>query len=273
MTSKKVWVVSSLLVVLLLFVYRPYRTELELSQLDLPHCEMNQKLQTQVTFYVDHAISNPKLETNLKDAIEYGNQVLRNSCIPMERMLKTIEYVDFKLSGGEDEYVIHSRLEKAVGEGRISQHRAHPTDYYVVVLKDERSVFDDGTTGIADITNNNGNNALISDRASIHVLEHELGHIAWAQHKDTWPFPSLESSIKLAVDEHLHFKLKRYARAFTCTNAGTVMSYEERILPIYSSPEIRYRGKACGDSDVADNARVLREYAMDQMAILQEVRK
>lgn len=269
MTLKMKVVAGSVLAALLLFSFRPDRTPIQLSELYLPQCEMDERLQTRVTFYIDHAIKGENIESKLMSALDYANQVLSNSCVPMIRTLQAFEYVNFHLVGGEDEYVIHNRLAKAIGESKMSAYQSSLADYYVVVLKDERSVFDDGTTGVADFANNGSRNALLSDKADIHVLEHEFGHIAWAQHKDTWPFPSLESSLKLAVDDDLHHKLKRYARATTCSNAGSIMSYEERILPIYSNPQVRYRGEACGDTEVADNARILREYAIEKMALLQ----
>ena len=40
-----------------------------------------------------------------------------------------------------------------------------------------------------------------------------------------------------------------------------VMTYAEKVLPVYSSPNIQYYGKACGDAEKADNARHMREFA------------
>ncbi|GAL31060.1 hypothetical protein JCM19239_2728 [Vibrio variabilis] len=39
------------------------------------------------------------------------------------------------------------------------------------------------------------------------------------------------------------------------------MTYSEKIVPAYSSPEITNNGETCGEDGFADNARVMREYA------------
>ena len=268
MSSKTKWVLVSVLVTLFLFTYRPDRTELLLDELELPKCDITERLNTTITFYVDRGAFTPKLQNRLTAAIEYANQVLDNSCIPMRRTLDAMVSVDLNLSGQEDEYGIYYRLLDAVGADKMVQHDLDMHHYYVIVIGDEHTIFDDGTTGIADLNNDGSRSVLLSDVAKVHVLEHEFGHLAWAQHKDTWPFPSMEGTLKLAVEKKFHDKLKRYARAYTCKNAGTVMSYEERIVPIYSSPLIHYRGAQCGDPKVADNARVLREYAWEQLSKL-----
>ncbi|GAL32233.1 hypothetical protein JCM19240_5664 [Vibrio maritimus] len=43
------------------------------------------------------------------------------------------------------------------------------------------------------------------------------------------------------------------------------MTYADKSLPIYSSPDIKYYGTTCGDADSADNARHMREFAMSLM--------
>ncbi|EJU9788362.1 TPA: hypothetical protein I7686_21920, partial [Vibrio vulnificus] len=102
----------------------------------------------------------------------------------------------------------------------------------------------------------------ISSNAPIHVLEHELGHLSWAQHSEKHPIPNLTMFLKSAISQEYQEKLVPYARAFKCGDSGTIMSYERNILPIYSSPQIKYQEEFCGNSASADNARVLRDYAL-----------
>ncbi|MGP9147147.1 hypothetical protein [Vibrio parahaemolyticus] len=103
----------------------------------------------------------------------------------------------------------------------------------------------------------------ISSGAPMHILEHELGHLSWAQHRESSPVPNLTMSLKSAVPQEYHEKLIPYARVFKCGDSGTIMSYERNILPIYSSPLVKYQGHVCGDVVSGDNARVLREFALE----------
>ncbi len=44
------------------------------------------------------------------------------------------------------------------------------------------------------------------------------------------------------------------------------MTYAEKQLPAYSSPDIKYYGQACGNAETADNARHMREFALSLVA-------
>lgn len=94
------------------------------------------------------------------------------------------------------------------------------------------------------------------------MLEHELGHLSWAQNSDSHPVPNLTMFLKSVVPEEYLEKLIPYARAFKCGYSGSTMSYELNILPIYSSPQTSYQAEFCGNRESADNARVLRDYAL-----------
>nr|WP_234405715.1 hypothetical protein [Vibrio cholerae] len=44
------------------------------------------------------------------------------------------------------------------------------------------------------------------------------------------------------------------------------MTYAEKPLPVYSSPDIKYYGQACGNAETADNARHMQEFAQSLIA-------
>lgn len=269
MQNKTKWVVASLMAAALMFIYRPDRTELQLNQLDLPDCAQQTVFTTNVTFFIQESVSSPELEAFLRQSIDYGNQVLTNSCIPMRRQVASFQTVNLDLTGTEDIHQVHSRLKAATRDSVLRELQISLNDYYVVVLPSDHGEFATGTSGVAAFGINDSY-VMLSESASKEVLEHELGHLAWAQHKDTVPFPSLQGNLKLVINRNLHHKIKRYARGYKCANAGTIMSYEDKILPIYSSPEIFYRGHACGDEETADNRRVLIEYAQEQLSQLKK---
>ena len=77
------------------------------------------------------------------------------------------------------------------------------------------------------------------------TLAHEVGH-----------------SIGMNHEENKAFVGPDYARAWQCGGKTTIMyssASEGNTLHHYSSPDLSFDGDVCGDSAVADNARVLKE--------------
>ncbi|MDW6003452.1 hypothetical protein [Vibrio mangrovi] len=259
----KRWLAITILVILFLFIiYKPDKTELQLDKLVLPECQLRDKLfDTKVTFYIDDSVDFEYMKNRVKEFIDYSNSVLKNSCIPMVRSSYVVNQVNLNLP--RDAYFdeIHHRLKEKAGKQNISKLIDDPHEFYVLILPYYMKVFGDGTMGGSNVELSNSY-VLLSDDARLSILEHEFGHLAWAQHMETFPFPLLAGKLKRSVRVENRYKLKPYARAFKCSNAGTVMSYEALRLPIYSSPLVSYRGEVCGDKDVADNARVVRDYAL-----------
>ncbi|MCW1890613.1 hypothetical protein OK016_21095 [Vibrio chagasii] len=71
-----------------------------------------------------------------------------------------------------------------------------------------------------------------------------VGHLAWAWHNDTPDYWLKVCCYKKAADY-----IKPYSFGALCPGSGnTVMTYAEKVLPVYSSPNIQYYGKACGDA-------------------------
>jgi hypothetical protein len=262
--KRTLWFISvSLILVSLLIVYKPDRTELDLRDLVLAACEAEDKMfEMRVSFFVDSKVDVHFLNKKVNDYIAYSNLVLTNSCIPIHRSLNSIDNVTLNLLGGEFFDEIHNLLKVNAGNGTIEKLRSDPRDLYVLILSKNHWIFDDGVMGATNVEFNDSF-VILSEDAEPYILEHEFGHLAWAQHLETFPFPLLEGKIKRSTSIKNRHKIKSYARAYKCANAGTIMSYEDIRLPIYSSPLISYKGKMCGDDNVGNNLKVVKEYALE----------
>ncbi|WP_260261920.1 hypothetical protein [Vibrio intestinalis] len=234
----------------------------------LPKCTLNNTVSTSITFYVDEKIKQKTsinaVHDRIVDAINYANLVLSNSCVPMTRTLEKIEWVRLPDQLAVDSDTLHQQLLEAVGEKRINQMRRDKTAYYGLVLEKQHN-YVLGNISASEHVNFNGSFFILAEDAPLNTLEHELGHIAWAMHADTQPVASLDKWVKSKIPYEYHHKIKSYAKGFLCKGAGTVMSFSEVSLPVYSSPEIEYDGATCGDIKHGDNARQMREYALGLM--------
>ncbi len=250
--KKSVLVVGSLLGVCALF----YMGKRDGEELSLPQCDMPQLVDTPVHFFTDSSISKARIE----QLIDYSNLVLANSCIPMKRTLSGITSVDATDFESASIGKLHRELVSSVGASKLEPMQ-RVGSYYVLVLPKEHPFSSEGTSGTAHVNFSRSFLVLSSD-ADTHLLEHELGHLAWAWHNDT---PDYWLKGQLLSDHHK--QIKAYSRGALCREAGTVMTYAETQIPVYSSPKIKYYGKTCGDEKVADNARHMREFAMSIMEL------
>ncbi|KZX68041.1 hypothetical protein A3712_14100 [Vibrio sp. HI00D65] len=244
---KKNFVVGgALLGVVALFFVGKHRGE----ELTFAPCEMGEKVETPVHFFTDASMS----ESKIQKMIGYSNLVLQNSCVPMERTLSGITRID--LSGFQDaeSSKLHKQLVKLVGD-EVLEPMQREGSYYALILPEDHEFSDEGSVGLADV-NFSRSFLVLSSAAEIELLEHELGHLAWAWHNDTPDY-----WLKGVLLQENHDYIKPYSFGALCREAGTVMTYAEKVLPVYSSPNIQYYGKACGDVEKADNARHMREFA------------
>jgi hypothetical protein len=253
-----VLVISALIAVIVMGVLNKKSSE----GMELTSCNMPDLVTTTVNFFVDGEIKSEKAinkkRENLQNYIEYSNIVLENSCIPMQRVIGEVKIVEgFSESGNV--YEIHKELENLVGHSQLRKIRERPDEYYVLVLNKSHDFFSEGVRGSVNF-NFNDSFALISEEARLHVLEHELGHLAWAMHPSK-NLPTRDGLVMGPLLKEHHHKVKPFARGYKCGDAGTVMTYEKNQLPIYSNPHTTYQEEVCGDPEVADNARVLKEYA------------
>jgi len=223
-------------------------------ELSLPKCTLDKVVETPVHFFADESLSNNRIQA----FIEYSNLVLKNSCVPMERTLAGITRINLSDFDGQGSGKLHQQLLKSVGSSTLEPMQ-DAGSYYVLILPKTHPFAQDGTAGTAHV-NFSRNFLVLSEDAEVHILEHELGHLAWAWHNDT---PQYWLKGQLLSEHHQH--IKPYAFGALCREAGTIMTYAEKTLPIYSSPSFEYYGKACGDEETANNAQHMKEFAESLM--------
>ncbi|MEF2510040.1 hypothetical protein V4D06_19160 [Vibrio mimicus] len=232
--------------------------------LELPSCNFEKVANTKINFFVDQEVldlsSIEDIKKSLDSSIKYANQVLKNSCVPLARSLGDVAplYIDKNEVRSLD--AASKLIRNTLANQKILVEQLSPNEKYGVIFhgKYENQL---GFSGQASPYFGSWFFA-ISSTSPIHMLEHELGHLSWAQHSESHPVPNLTMFLKSVVPQEYQEKLIPYARAFKCGDSGTIMSYEQNILPIYSSPQIKYQGGLCGNRESADNARVLRDYAL-----------
>ncbi|KJY79269.1 hypothetical protein TW78_00770 [Vibrio coralliilyticus] len=259
MNKKLVVSCSLIIVVAIAFLKRPSTRELELTD-----CRFDRIAETKINFFVDQGLlesmSIQDVKKSLSSSIKYANQVLKNSCIPLTRVLGHIELLHIDKSKVQNLDSASRLIRNTLSEQGVIVSELAPSEKYGLLFhgKHENQL---KLSGQASPYFGSWLFAL-SSTAPIHAMEHELGHLSWTQHEESIPVPNLTMRLKSAVPEDFHDKLVPYARAIKCGNSGTIMSYERNILPIYSNPKIKYQGKYCGDAESADNSRVMRQYAL-----------
>lgn len=232
--------------------------------LELPNCNFEKVANTKINFFVDQEVldssSIEDIKKSLNTSIKYANQVLKNSCVPLTRSLGDVAPLHIDKNEVRSLDAARKLIRTVLERQKILVEQLSPNEKYGLIFhgKYENQL---GLSGQASPYFGSWFFA-ISSTAQIHGLEHELGHLSWAQHSESHPVRNLTMFLKSAVPQEYQEKLVPHARAFKCGDSGTIMSYEQNILPIYSSPQIKYQGESCGNSESADNARVLRDYAL-----------
>ncbi|HAS6364286.1 TPA: hypothetical protein RQJ98_004609 [Vibrio vulnificus] len=232
--------------------------------LELPNCNFEKMANTKINFFVDQEVldssSIEEIKKSLNTSIKYANQVLKNSCVPLTRSLGDVAPLHIDKNEVRSLVAARKLIRTVLEKQKILVEQLSPNEKYGLIFhgKYEKQL---GLSGQASPYFGSWFFA-ISSTAQIHALEHELGHLSWAQHSESHPVRNLTMFLKFAVPQEYQEKLVPYARAFKCGDSGTIMSYERNILPIYSSPQIKYQGEFCGNSTSGDNARVLRDYAL-----------
>lgn len=236
-----------------------------------PKCSEEETVTTWLNFYFDERTLDylyvEEIEAYVDRSIQFSNKTLQNSCIPMERKKASIEFVDLSGYTIFDFSTANYALEQVLGEYIMASYEESPDQFYILVTPPlvTNESGEEGMVTLGSAWVDIKPQFVVMDlRFSDNVLEHELGHLAWAQH-DIKTFDRQEKEELFPVRESIAMwdfpKLKSYAYGALCGDAGSVMSYEEKVLPIYSSPNITYQGEVCGNRKSADNARLLTEYA------------
>jgi len=247
-----------LIVFIIIFIIATTVT-LNSTNLYLPKCNNNKLLTTPITFFISSDVLEIQTKLAITDNIDswivYANQTLSNSCIPIKREVSEILYIkELTEELFQDIHVAHVFLEYYVGYEKISRLKENKAHYYGIIFKSYQSSFNAQWCGKTDVDTLPDFFILAAD-CTVDILEHELGHLAWAKHDKENYSPSYMSNYALN-------RIFPYAFGFECAGKGTIMSYEKEVLPIYSSPNIFYYGERCGDSRYANNARVLRDFAL-----------
>ncbi|WP_120511003.1 hypothetical protein [Photobacterium salinisoli] len=239
------------------------------NQLQLPECEMTDVVDTPITFFVSKEAMedySPFVRSGIIDSwIQTSNQILKNSCVPMRRTFHQIVVADeLNLAEFDEITLVHDLLEYHHFD-LIETFASRPNHFYGVLFSTKRSTNtlpeQCGMTYV-DVYPQ----FFIADLAcSSDILEHELGHLAGAEHD----IDTLSGQIDVRIDElkettasHQQHAFRPYAFGYRCGGKGTVMAYADEWLPVYSSPDITYKGIACGGEKFANNAKRLREYAL-----------
>ncbi len=237
---------------------------IETKDLELAECKTEPKLETVVNFVVSDSTleyrTKEEMAQKLEQAIARSNWILSNSCIPMNRKLGEITYLEISSHSIKQIDQLINDIQRNLGSQYIENIRSKPNHYYGLVLTDKDGFYNDGFIGATDVELDPQFFTIHHD-ADEYTVEHELGHLAWAWHDDISYNDALTDRLNDSTKPINKSKINMYARGATCGDAGTVMAYSFKRIPIYSSPTIFYQGEACGDAKTADNARQLREYA------------
>ncbi|WP_243976862.1 hypothetical protein [Vibrio natriegens] len=241
------------------------------STLDLPECQMSRTLETPITFFISDSVQKDYesfvIEDHIQRWITFSNSALKNSCIPIKRTLDKIIYAPKILGEEAEEFsVVHDFLAYYYSK-EVERVNGSKTGFYGLVFKKNISQF---TTDWCGETRPSVYPQFftIGLTCKDHVLEHELGHLAWASH-DMETLSNQTGGMPFDLSKRLPLslvsKITKYSYGYICGGKGTIMAYADETHPFYSSPEISYENIVCGNAAYADNARVLREYAIGLM--------
>ncbi|WP_234496278.1 reprolysin-like metallopeptidase [Vibrio maritimus] len=231
--------------------------------LKLPECLLEQSLETEVHFYISEDVLNeysPEfVKAKIDSWIAYANTTLKNSCIPTRRSATHIEYVsELDSSWFQDVDVAERLLKNELGR-QVPETNAngHPI-FNAIVFSNWLNSYKSQYCGYASSSTFFFTIALNCPDS---VLEHEIGHLSGASHD----IKTLKEGVEaFDLEEYWMSSYppgKPYSLGYVCAGRGTIMSYEDDRMPVYSNPNIYWDSKICGDAVTADNSRVLTEFA------------
>ncbi|MCC4817504.1 hypothetical protein BCU85_18005 [Vibrio lentus] len=229
--------------------------------IEFPTCVQSEVLNTGIHLYVDESVlaeySKAFIASKIATWESYSNLVLKNSCIPMTRKVTKVTYTSVIDSLWFQDLSAAERLLKLSMKEPIPETTEDGVPIFTgIVFSNYNSSFESDYCGISSSASYFFSLAINCPDST---MEHEIGHLSGANHDYKKVLKDHES-----ID---HFIAGRYPKApaysfgATCSERGTVMSYERDVIPAYSSPDIKVDGIKCGDSKHHNNARVLREFA------------
>lgn len=218
------------------------------------NCQVSNDIKTnKVTFYIGQSVkkimSDKDVQLWISNAINLSNEILSNSCIPLRREVEAIVYID----DINPDYIDNISLTHIFLESTLNREldNSDLTKYYGYVY------YLDSNCGLTDASKY-PKFFLLNLFCAQFTLEHELGHLATANH-DIKTLQSQNYVYTLEIP-FSNFKEATYARGAICDGHGTIMSYVNPRVFTYSSPDISLNGHPCGEENKADNAKVLRSY-------------
>lgn len=234
----------------------------EPNKLAVAMCDEYDSIETIIDFYIDERVLERTQITVIKDKIDrsirVGNRTLSNSCIPMRRVLGDISIINVDgIENTEDAMTIYNLVWDSLSLEKQKQTVTQPNRYFGVVIDPEAMSLEGGVRGYTWPLAR-PNFFVLSSELDMFVLEHELSHLAFANHEEEAYDFDYDTADALDLLANTSF-----ARATKCGGLNTMgYSWDSfgTTLPIYSSPGISY-GEVCGDAKSSDNARQLRNYA------------
>ncbi|EOV0164532.1 hypothetical protein ACOIWV_004484 [Vibrio parahaemolyticus] len=230
-----------------------------------PNCERSESLKTPIHLYLSEKVLKARSKNDvhqiLNKWINFSNVALRNSCVPIERYLSKVEFLE-----GIDETWFQSLsaakvlLTLNLGYEPPELNDKSLPSFVGVVFDSYQASFGRANCGLSS---DSGNFFFVALDCAEFVMEHEIGHLSGAHH-DHESILSSHSSLD-AFELTTYPRVEPFAYGWRCGNYGTVMSFAPQKIPAYSSPELFVGDLACGDLRSGDNARVMREYALEHL--------
>ncbi|MEZ9338127.1 hypothetical protein AB4176_09690 [Vibrio splendidus] len=235
---------------------------------EFPTCTQSEVLNTEIHLYVDESVlaeySKAFVASKIATWENYSNLVLKNSCIPMTRKVTKVTYTPEIDSLWFQDLGAAERLLKLSMEEPIKEITEDGRPVFSgVVFSNYHSAFESRYCGVASQVSRFFSLAINCPDST---MEHEIGHLSGANHDYKKVLKDHESIDHFIAGSYP--KAPAYSFGATCSERGTVMSYERDIIPVYSSPEIRVNGQQCGDNAHHNNARMLREFANTQLKLI-----
>ncbi|WP_417698526.1 hypothetical protein [Psychromonas sp.] len=232
-----------------------------------PDCNINERLKTPIKLYLPTKILSVKSKEDVYQSIQkwvdFSNRALRNSCIPMERYISSIEFLD----AIDNSWFQSLSATKALLTLNLSSPPLELNDKSIpsfVGVIFESYKFSHGQNNCG-LSSDDGNFFVAALDCADFVMEHEIGHLIGAHHDHKSilsKYPSLD-----AFEQTTYPRVKPFSYGWRCGGYGTVMSFSPKKLAAYSSPELKVGDSICGDELSGDNARVMREYAIKHLNV------
>lgn len=217
------------------------------------YCEESTPTQTTtIDFLLDPALRASVNIDRLQTWIDTGNTVLANSCLNVRREMGLVvetknSYVHF-LETNDPKRLRH-HLKKNEAEQYAFDNHPHRILVFVAPFVDEDIVGYSWPTLYDDFV-------LLTTNVMVHTLEHELGHLAGAEHEKT-KLELLKDFLPFVSSKH------GASAATTCSGKQTIMSqltHPDSVILAYSSPLTSYQGETCGNEKYADNRSAIEQY-------------